>query len=816
MSYVEWWDAGFHDVIGVTPPGVEISPRSKLRPQDLGKVPGQRNAEGTWGGYDWLRFETNRRHCARWHKTGANLGLRAEHYPAVDIDVLDRATVKTLCKLAYSTLGWAPRRTGRRPKALLLYRTVEPFTRLRLHLARGEGEALETGLIEILGFGQQFVVEGIHPGTGQPYVWNHDPVEYGPEALTPITVGQADQFLEDAAAALQATGWRVEREGTAKEAGRGAIVSPALPQADLATVRQAMSVLPNDNQVAPARMDYLRVGYALKAALPEHPDEAFALWWDWCQRWEGNERVQGNTLDQAESDWDRMVPPFTIGAPYLFDLARDFGFDDAVNEFADGAIVLEPLPPPKPVDRSGALPYTDAWLAWRILDQHGHRIRYSAGEWLLWDGARWRRDETGTVQAWAGRTLRAAGREALDTLKKKTDAENAAKRCASVAVLRDALKYASISPMVAVSPEVFDADPWALNTPAGILDLQTGLMHPSDPARMMTRCTLVAPDPSIVPHRWLSFVHEAAGGDLELVDYLQRLMGYALTGSTREHCLAFLYGSGGNGKGTFLNTMVKIFGGYAEVAAMDTFVSSRFDRHPTELAALAGARLVTAQETQEGRAWDEAKVKAVTGGDPIKARYMRKDYFTFQPHFKLLFDGNHRPHVANLDDAMRRRFHLVPFTVKPKVVDRGLDLALAQEFAGILAWAVEGCLRWQREGLFAPMKVQLATREYFLDEDPLGRWLNEQTIPAEDSGSETRELFASWRMWCGDRNEKVGTERSFSQALAMRGYERWQHPKTRRHGFAGLAVKDGTFEDAQQDFDIIAPPKRSGKPATMH
>lgn len=816
MGYEEWWDAGFRDVISITPPDAELSPQSKLDAKDRGKVPGRLNASGTWGGYDWLRHEATRKECVRWHNSGANLGLRTASFPALDLDILDLDTVKGLVALAHEELGWAPERVGRAPKRLMLYRTDAPFGRMRLELWR-EGEAF---LIEFLGAGQQCVVEGIHPKTGKPYRWRQDPLDVGAEGLTTITVEDADRYLDEAAAWLQDRGWQTKRVGTAQEATDEEIWSPASLMAPLERVRAAVISLPNTNEAFPGRDDYLTVGTAIKAALIEHPDEAFALWWDWCQKWEGNERVSTNTIETAEADWERMRPPFRIGAPYLFDLAREHGWSNASQDFQDGAIPLEPMPERRMADRSGAVPYSDAWLASRFIAEFGDRIRYCGqlGGWLCWDGATWQKDDLNTARSLCGKSLRRAGREALDTITKKKEAEEMAWRCGQVNVLNAVMNYASYSPLVAMPVTLFDADLWALNTPDGIVDLTTGVMTKSDPARLCTRATAIAPDSSVKPTRWLRFIEESTGGDEELAKYLQRLAGYCLTGSVREHSLTFFYGPGGNGKGTFVKAMVEMMGGYSQVAAMDTFVSSRFDRHPTELAALFGARLVTAEETQEGRSWDDAKVKTLTGGNIISARFMRENLFRFQPQFTLVFAGNHLPRIANLDEAMRRRFHLVPFMVRPKEMDRELEDKLRQEYAGILAWAIEGCIAWQREGLKPPFAVRKATEVYFADEDPLGRWLSEMTEKKQGEGTMTRDLFSAWRIWCGDSNEKVGTERTFSQAMQQRGYERWLDPRTRRHGYAGIVLRPEPAgpSAAQLDFSIPLPPPKAKGERVLH
>jgi putative DNA primase/helicase len=224
---------------------------------------------------------------------------------------------------------------------------------------------------------------------------------------------------------------------------------------------------------------------------------------------------------------------------------------------------------------------------------------------------------------------------------------------------------------------------------------------------------------------WLKVLRDATLGVEQMITYLQRVAGYCLTGLTTEHALFFIYGSGGNGKSVFLNTLVHILGDYAISAPMDTFTSSKFSSHPTELAMLKGARLVTASETEEGRSWAESRIKALTGGDPITARFMAKDFFTYQPHFKLLFAGNHQPTLNAVDPAMRRRFNMLPFIHKPAEPDHMLEERLKAEAPRILAWALQGCLDWQKHGLGRPDSVTVATDEYFDDQDVFGQWVDE-------------------------------------------------------------------------------------------
>ena len=225
------------------------------------------------------------------------------------------------------------------------------------------------------------------------------------------------------------------------------------------------------------------------------------------------------------------------------------------------------------------------------------------------------------------------------------------------------------------------------------------------------------------------------------------MAGYALTGSTEEHAIFFVYGTGANGKTVFVSTLAGILGDYHTTASMEVFIASNSERHPTELAGLRGAHLVTATETEEGRRWAESKIKALTGGDKIAARFMRQDFFEFIPQFKLLIAGNHKPSLRNVDEAIRRRMFLIPFTVTipTNEQDKTLGDKLKEEWPGILQWMLEGCLMWQGEGLNPPEAVRKATTEYLDEEDAFTLWFEECCDRSGFGYETTAELFASWK-----------------------------------------------------------------------
>ena len=269
----------------------------------------------------------------------------------------------------------------------------------------------------------------------------------------------------------------------------------------------------------------------------------------------------------------------------------------------------------------------------------------------------------------------------------------------------------------AATVDQWDADPWLLNTPDYVIDLRTGVQRTHSPEDYITRLAAVSPGGECPT--WHAFLDRVTAGDKELQSFLQRVAGYSLTGITTEHALFFLYGKGANGKSVFVNTIAGILADYHKTAPIETFTAAHGDRHPTDLAMLRGARAVTATETEEGRKWAESRIKALTGGDRISARFMRQDFFEYTPQFKLIIAGNHKPGLRSVDEAIRRRFNLVPFTVTipPDERDPKLTEKLKAEWPGILQWMVEGCLEWQRIGLAPPKVVAEATAAYLEAED---------------------------------------------------------------------------------------------------
>lgn len=341
---------------------------------------------------------------------------------------------------------------------------------------------------------------------------------------------------------------------------------------------------------------------------------------------------------------------------------------------------------------------------------------------------------------------------------------------------------------VAATVDQWDADQWILNTPEGIVDLRTGSLTDHLKEAYCTKITGTGPAENAYCPKFLSFVDDVTEGDAELIDYLQRLTGYALTGDTSEHAMAFFHGGGGNGKSTLLDVVTGIFGDYAEVASMETFVASSGDRHPTDLAKLRGARLVTAVETEEGRKWAESRIKALTGGDAITARFMRQDFFTFTPRFTLLVVGNHRPRLNCVDDAMRRRLHIVPFeaSFKGDKIVKDMPAKLRSEWPAILRWMIDGCLKWQAEGLNPPERVRAATESYFHNQDTLAEWRETRCATGPGFWETPTRLFNSWKQFARDAEYLVGTRATFNDRMEAAGFR--QHRDFRGRFWQGIKL----------------------------
>jgi len=431
-------------------------------------------------------------------------------------------------------------------------------------------------------------------------------------------------------------------------------------------------------------------------------------------------------------------------------------FDD---EFADVPDSFE-MPATAGHDGSGEVPHlTELGNSERLARRFGAKLRHCAarGGWYVWDGTRWRPDTTGEVVRMAKLVVRGLWAEAAEC-------DDPSGRDALLAHARRSEKASAIAAMVkltesadsiATESSAFDRDPWLLNVENGVLDLRDGRLRPHAPDLMCTKVTPVRFDPKALAPRWTQFLDEILP-DVEVRQFVQRFAGYVLTGVVRERVLVIFIGGGRNGKSVFVKALVRLLGDYATYAAPDVLMSSDHHRHPTELADLCGVRFAAMSETKKDRAFDEETLKRLTGAEPIKARFMGRDFFQFEMQAKLLMACNHRPRVRDTTDSIWDRIREVPFTerIDEAREDKQLFEKLEAEQAGILNWALAGCLAWQRDGLGAPAAVRAATDAYREAEDPLTGFFSDCVVFEKGARVTRADLRRAYEAWADEQGEK--------------------------------------------------------------
>lgn len=445
-------------------------------------------------------------------------------------------------------------------------------------------------------------------------------------------------------------------------------------------------------------------------------------------------------------------------------------------------------------------------LGFRSWDANGRHVA-GWGLWLFWTGSHWRRDTTLDHLTRGRDYLRTRALELIQWADRKAAvietrdgagkgdrlrdwAKETAKGLRSNATLAAVSGMARANAASAVTHEAFDTHKLLVGTPGGTVDLRTGLLRPARREDMISRLTTCAPAaPGTSPLTWLRFLDEIFEGDAEIIAFLQRAAGYALTGATSEHKLLFLYGSGRNGKSVFLNTLLDIWGDYGRRVAATTFLHSQTERHPTDIAGLQGARLAIASELPRGKTWDEATIKDLTGGDRMTARFMRQDYFDFDPQLTLMIAGNTQPSFRGIDEAIRSRVVLVPFavTIPPERRDRKLPDKLRSEGPAILRWAIDGALEWQQCGLDIPRRIVAASEAYFDEEDTLGQFLDDETYPDPQAIVSGNDLMQRFVQWCDLQGIQPWAQRTLIKELKGRGFS---DARTGTHrGLRGLKLK---------------------------
>jgi putative DNA primase/helicase len=447
---------------------------------------------------------------------------------------------------------------------------------------------------------------------------------------------------------------------------------------------------------------------------------------------------------------------------------------------------------------TGVFALTDMGNAERLINRYAGDIRHclKRGKWLHWTGNYWQWDEINNVEQLAKKTVRAIFEEALQAESDRVkDIGKHAVRSENAARVRAMIELAKSEPGVPILLHELDTNPWLLNVRNGTLDLRSGELYQPRKSDLITKRIDIEYDPGAHHSTWLEFLNKVMGGNPSLIRFLQQAVGYSLTGDTREQCLFFLYGRGANGKTTFIEAISGLLGAYCKHTRPETFMAKKSDGVPNDLAELESVRMVAAVELEEGRRLAEVLTKQVSGGDTLKARYLFQEFFEYRPQFKLWLCGNHKPRIHGTDHAIWRRIKLIPWTVTipDNDQDKNLPNKLKEEWPGILAWAVQGCLDWQANGLSTPDEVQAATADYRKEQDILGDFFDNCVIKETSETVTVKELYEAYKKFCDDNGEapkdRLG-KKKFNERVRDRGFD--QYPaKGNVFTWYGIGLRNG-------------------------
>lgn len=424
-----------------------------------------------------------------------------------------------------------------------------------------------------------------------------------------------------------------------------------------------------------------------------------------------------------------------------------------------------------------AFNHTDVGNSERLVAKYGHAFRYcpSWRKFLVWDGKRFIVDDTGEIERLAKDTVRSIYAEAA-ALSDEPDRKRQAKHAMSSESqnrIKAMIALAQTEQGIPVTPDDLDINEWLLNCLNGIIDLRTGQLHPHSTSNLITKLVPVEYDQAAECPMWMAFLSKIMGKNEELIQFLQKAIGYSLTGSTREQCMFILHGSGANGKSTFLNIIEALLADYAQQTPTDTLMAKKSEGIRNDVARLKGTRFVTASEAEQGKSLAESLIKQMTGGDKLTARFLHGEFFEFVPRFKLFLATNHKPNIRGTDNGIWRRIRLIPFTVTiPEgEQDHELPNKLKAEMTGILRWAVEGCLLWQKEGLSAPAEVSQATAEYRGEMDCLQAFIDDCLVVGARLRISASELYRVYQGWCQNNGEHEYSQRILGIRLKDKGFQ---------------------------------------------
>lgn len=458
---------------------------------------------------------------------------------------------------------------------------------------------------------------------------------------------------------------------------------------------------------------------------------------------------------------------------------------------------------------------TEVGNAERLSYVHGKNLKYCIefDEWLIWNGKAWEADKKRKIERIAIKTFRQMYVEAANEPDddRRSILSKWAKSSERSAVLLNSIDRTRA--MLPVLQSELNTDAFKFNCANGVVDLRTGELLPHNRDYLITNFSNVEYDQDAQCPTWISFLESVMRDEKgkvkqELIEFLQKAIGYTLTGDTREQSVFFLWGNGRNGKSTFINTVKDILGDYGKQTNADTFTAKVHDSGiNNDIARLSDARFVSAVESEDGQRLSESLIKQLTGGEPITARFLRKEFFEFLPQFKIFFTTNHKPIVKGNDEGIWRRIKLIPFTytIPKSEVDTSLPEKLRAELPGILNWAVQGCLKWQQEGLGEPEEVKQATQGYKDEMDILGQFLSDCCVIKANVRVSVKDLYEQYKDWCKETGEYETTQRKFNRRLEERGFIKKRSGKGGNTEFHGIGLLSNNFTERTEELNVTEP-----------
>lgn len=710
------------------------------------------------------------------------VGLRTGRVIAVDLDIKHSTVARLMREFVELFSGAAPTRIGLPPKALMIYRADARFSKVTSPVFVSPDGAKHK--VEILADGQYFVAFGIHPDTDSPYQWvtNENPLNTPLSQLESIKAEHGLQIVDEFERLAIAMGWRKEGERIPRSTYLSdpndwtAGISRTDPETveNVDRVRSALGTISADC----SRDEWRNVLFAILST-------GWTCAGELCREWSltAPDRFDGdglrNVLDSAKADRPNGI---TLGT--LFAIAKGNGWVD----------------PRKAKQQFDS--YGDISNGRRFADRFRGSFLFvhATSTWYVWNGQRWKPCDTGEAMAAAKAIADECISETLSKLKE--EGTEAAKRShtqalgvhRSIQKLEAMLKAASTEPGMSIAhPGLFDSDPLKINVRNGVLDLKTGQLLPALPEMHGSRLAGVEYDRLAQCPRWLDFVHATMNGDSEMVAFMQRVCGYALTGLVDEEVLFFFYGTGANGKSVFANVILAAFGEYgvtvrAALLARDHKGSGSDAER--EKARLPGSRITLMNETGQADMWDDQRMKEMVSREKISARQLYAESFEFMPTHKLFIRGNHQPGAMDSGEGFWRRIVLIGFTRQFSEAERVPDLdrqIIERELPGVFAWMVDGCLHWQKYRLQIPKKVKDAVNAYRKDTDLMGEWLESECIRRPDVEGISSELFTNYVNFLKAANVNAPSRSVFGRQLVQRGFrKRESNGKT---FYVGLAIR---------------------------